>query len=135
MEAGIGGVSLPTIPVRGAQRSGIVVSIMCGIAGIIGLDAETRPNPAALDRMVEAMRHRGPDDRGVVIGPRVGLGMRRLSIIDLSSGQQPIYNEDQTVWTVYNGEIYNFADLRQKLRARGHIFRTNSDTERSYRQS
>ena len=84
-------------------------------------------------RLVRAMcgviRHRGPDDEGVYVEPGVGLGMRRLSIIDLSTGHQPIHNEDGAVWVVFNGEIYNFRELRGELEAAGHRFYTSSDTE------
>jgi asparagine synthase (glutamine-hydrolysing) len=79
--------------------------------------------------MCRTIMHRGPDDEGVHVAGRVGLGMRRLSIIDLSTGAQPIHNEDRTVWVVFNGEIYNFPELRTCLQARGHHFYTNSDTE------
>src|ERR1700739_3873198 len=80
-------------------------------------------------RMCQTIVHRGPDDEGVYARGPVGLGMRRLSIIDLSGGKQPIHNEDQTVWVVFNGEIYNFPDLRRELEDRGHAFYTHSDTE------
>ena len=79
--------------------------------------------------MCDVIRHRGPDDEGVHVEPGVGLGMRRLSIIDLSTGHQPIHNEDQTVWIVFNGEIYNYRELRRELEAAGHRFYTSSDTE------
>ena len=82
-----------------------------------------------LGRMCDAIRHRGPDDEGRRIMPGAALGMRRLSIIDLATGQQPIHNEDESVWVVFNGEIYNYAELRAELIARGHRFYTNSDTE------
>ncbi len=97
---------------------------MCGIAGIVGrLDRE------ALEGMVQALVHRGPDDHGVWVGPDIGLGMRRLSVIDLAGGRQPMTNEDETLRVVFNGEIYNFRDLRADLLRRGHRFRTQSDTE------
>ena len=79
--------------------------------------------------MCQTIVHRGPDDEGVYAQGAIGLGMRRLSIIDLSGGQQPIHNEDKTVWVVFNGEIYNFPELRRELEARGHRFYTHSDTE------
>src|SRR5690349_3794591 len=82
--------------------------------------------------MRDEMTHRGPDDAGLYLAPAAGFGMgfRRLSIIDLSSaGRQPMTNEDRTVWTVFNGEIYNFRDLRAELNTRGHIFASNTDTE------
>jgi asparagine synthase (glutamine-hydrolysing) len=84
---------------------------------------------ALLRRMCAAIRHRGPDDEGIHLEPGVGLGMRRLSIIDLATGRQPIHNEDRTVWVVFNGEIYNYGALREELAARGHQFYTVSDTE------
>ncbi len=101
---------------------------MCGIAGLLALDG--RPVQGAdVRRMCAAMLHRGPDGEGYHVGPGVGLGMRRLSIIDLVTGDQPATNEDRTVWVVFNGEIYNFRELRRDLEARGHVFRTGSDTE------
>src|SRR6266511_2557150 len=101
---------------------------MCGIAGILGFDQ--RPVFASeLRRMCNAMSHRGPDDEGVYLRNDVGLGMRRLSIIDLKTGRQPISNEDGSIHVVFNGEIYNFEELRQDLEARGHAFRTSTDTE------
>ncbi len=101
---------------------------MCGIAGIVALDGR-RPQLDELDSMAHALVHRGPDSGGTLLGPRVGLTMRRLSIIDLTAGTQPISNEDRSVWTVFNGEIYNHAELRHDLERRGHTFRTRSDTE------
>ena len=101
---------------------------MCGIAGIIRWDQK----PVAegdLRAMCRAMVHRGPDEEGIYIAGGVGLGMRRLSIIDLANGQQPVSNEDGTVWVVFNGEIYNYRELRRQLESRGHVFRTSSDTE------
>jgi len=79
--------------------------------------------------MCQTIVHRGPDDEGIYARGPVGLGMRRLSIIDLSGGRQPIHNEDQSVWVVFNGEIYNFPELRLELESRGHSFYTHSDTE------
>jgi asparagine synthase (glutamine-hydrolysing) len=111
---------------------------MCGIAGFANshvrrewnADSDAAGNDhATLGRMCEAIRHRGPDDEGRRLMPGVALGMRRLSIIDLATGHQPIHNEDQSVWIVFNGEIYNYAELRAELIARGHRFYTNSDTE------
>jgi len=101
---------------------------MCGIAGILSLDG--RPVAAEdVHVMCDAIVHRGPDDHGVFVGGDIGLGMRRLSIIDLQGGQQPICNEDRSVWVVFNGEIYNYQSLREKLIARGHTLATHSDTE------
>ena len=101
---------------------------MCGIAGIIGREGEV-VTAAQVQQMCRPIVHRGPDDEGLYVSGRVGLGMRRLSIIDLSGGHQPIHNEDETVWVVYNGEIYNFLELRRDLISRGHQFYTHSDTE------
>ena len=98
---------------------------MCGIVGSIGID----DNGALVRRMADIIRHRGPDGDGFHVKGAVALGMRRLSIIDVAGGDQPIYNEDGTIGIVYNGEVYNFQDLRLKLEARGHRFRTHSDTE------
>src|SRR5215472_17697560 len=102
---------------------------MCGIAGIVGKERCYVADVADVRRMCRTIVHRGPDDEGVHVAGRVGLGMRRLSIIDLPTGCQPIHNEDRTVWVVFNGEIYNFAELRARLEARGHHFYTNTDTE------
>jgi asparagine synthase (glutamine-hydrolysing) len=103
---------------------------VCGIAGFARA-GQGHPVPAAsvLRKMCDAIIHRGPDDEGLLRDDRVGLGMRRLSIIDLAGGQQPIFNEDGAVATVFNGEIYNFRELRAELEGAGHVFRTNSDTE------
>ncbi len=100
---------------------------MCGICGIAG--ERTGAAEPVLGRMVAAMRHRGPDDSGVLLAPRVALGSRRLSIIDLPGGHQPIANEDGRVVVVFNGEISNFRELRRELESLGHTFHTQSDTE------
>ena len=102
---------------------------MCGICGIVLSDPDARVNPRVIERMSDAIAHRGPDDDGQYLNGRVGLGFRRLSIIDLSGGHQPMANEDETVWIAYNGEIFNHAEHRAPLEARGHRFRTRSDTE------
>ncbi len=102
---------------------------MCGIAGIIAFASAPAPTPAQIRSMCEVMLHRGPDADGINIRDNVGLGMRRLSIIDLAGGNQPIFNEDRSILCVFNGEIYNFEQLRSQLEARGHHFRTRSDTE------
>ncbi len=99
---------------------------MCGIAGTLGKKAETTK---LIDRMVDVITHRGPDDRGTLITDSFAFGMRRLSIIDLSHGHQPIWNEDETVCVVFNGEIYNYRELRPELISLGHKFQTESDTE------
>lgn len=100
---------------------------MCGIAGI--LDIKRKPENHVLLSMTGAMRHRGPDGEGIYIDGPAGLGHRRLSIIDLNTGAQPMSNEDGSVWITYNGEVYNFVELRNELENRGHKFRTKSDTE------
>ena len=102
---------------------------MCGIAGIVSSDRTERIEEALVHQMCEAIVHRGPDDEGLLARNNVGLGMRRLSIIDLSGGHQPIFNEDRSAWIVFNGEIYNFPELRPELEAHGHHFSTHSDTE------
>jgi asparagine synthase (glutamine-hydrolysing) len=102
---------------------------MCGITGIVQFSRDEPVDAGILRQMCAAMVHRGPDDEGIYIRGRVGLGMRRLSIIDLATGHQPISNEDGTLWIVFNGEIYNHRALREQLQARGHRYRTNSDTE------
>ena len=101
---------------------------MCGIVGIVRNDGKS-VDEALLTRMCTAIRHRGPDDDGFFFNGPVGLGMRRLSIIDVAGGHQPIHNQDRTAWIVYNGEIYNYLELREKLEKLGHTFYTNSDTE------
>src|SRR5262252_1402858 len=101
---------------------------MCGIAGVIGREDETIV-AEQVRRMTDAIVHRGPDDEGIRAHGNVGLGMRRLSIIDLSGGSQPIFNEDRSIAVVFNGEIYNYAELTKNLVAQGHHFRTRSDTE------
>ncbi len=102
---------------------------MCGIAGVVQFAEDAQIDPAVLRRMCAAMVHRGPDDQGIYSHGRVGLAVRRLSIIDLATGHQPISNEDGTLWIVFNGEIYNHLALRDQLLARGHHYRSNSDTE------
>ncbi len=102
---------------------------MCGIVGIVKLNQRETVDEARLTRMRDVLRHRGPDGEGLWIQGPVGLGMRRLAIVDVLGGRQPMANEDGTVWIVYNGEIYNHADLRPGLEQRGHCYRTRSDTE------
>lgn len=102
---------------------------MCGIAGILNLNSNEPVNRKTLQDMLALLRHRGPDQFGIFLNQDVGLGSARLSIIDLTSGQQPIPNEDGTLWIVFNGEIFNYMELRQDLEARGHYFTTQSDTE------
>jgi asparagine synthase (glutamine-hydrolysing) len=102
---------------------------MCGIAGIFDTRGQRDIDRAALDRMNQAQFHRGPDEGAVHVEPGVGLAHRRLSIIDVATGQQPLFNEDGSVVVVFNGEIYNYADLVPELQALGHVFHTHSDTE------
>src|ERR1700740_258293 len=102
---------------------------MCGICGKLILYPTATVSPALIKSMADAISHRGPDDDGYFISGPVGLGFRRLSIIDLSGGHQPISNEDGSVHIIFNGEIYNYEELRQYLLDRGHVFRTKSDTE------
>ena len=101
---------------------------MCGITGIMQFGG-ARVEPGILRQMCAAMVHRGPDDEGIYTAGSIGIGMRRLSIVDLATGHQPLSNEDGTVWIVFNGEIYNHSILREKLRTLGHQYRTQSDTE------
>jgi asparagine synthase (glutamine-hydrolysing) len=102
---------------------------MCGIAGKLYFDGTKKVRQEEIQQMCNTLVHRGPDDEGVYLSGCIGLGLRRLSIIDLNSGKQPISNEDGTVWTVFNGEIYNFVELRESLVSRGHRFSTETDTE------
>lgn len=102
---------------------------MCGIAGYMNLDRNRPAEANDVARMCDTIVHRGPNDMGLLADGPTALGMRRLSIIDIASGHQPIANEDETVWIVFNGEIYNHNQLRSDLQARGHRFRTTSDTE------
>src|SRR6195256_3995423 len=102
---------------------------MCGIVGVFDMRGRGEVSPETLARMNESQFHRGPDEGGMHREPGIGLGHRRLSIIDLSTGQQPLYNEDGSVAVVFNGEIYNFQELAKELAACGHTFRTRCDTE------
>ncbi len=102
---------------------------MCGICGIARISAGPPIDPAVLTAMCREIAHRGPDDEGILILQNVGLGNRRLSIIDLAGGHQPLSNEDGTVWIAHNGEVYNYPELREELVGRGHVFNTKSDTE------
>lgn len=102
---------------------------MCGIVGIWDSQGTRAVDRLVLQRMNESQHHRGPDETGLHIAPGVGLGHKRLSIIDLATGQQPLFNEDRSVVVVFNGEIYNYRDLIPELTALGHVFRTRSDTE------
>jgi len=102
---------------------------MCGILGFINLDPERQADQSTARAMAAAILHRGPDDEGFYFNRNVAMGMRRLSIIDLAGGHQPISNEDGSVWVVFNGEIYNYPELRERLLRRGHQLKTHSDTE------
>src|ERR1700736_1266605 len=103
---------------------------MCGINGIaLSVEAGRRVNAGVLSQMRDVITHRGPDDKGLFIDGAVGLGHRRLSIVDVASGHQPMSNEDRSLHITYNGEIYNHADFREQLEARGHVYQTHCDTE------
>src|SRR5947207_1789844 len=113
-----------------AEADDLACVLMCGIVGYFRLSAAaSSPPPEAIERMRGAVRHRGPDGAGTHFGPGVGFGHARLSIIDLDGGAQPLANEDETVWITFNGEVFNHVELRRQLLARGHRFRTHSDTE------
>ena len=102
---------------------------MCGIVGIVSLQGKANPDPDRVGAMCDSIFHRGPDEEGCDIQGGVALGMRRLSIIDVEGGHQPYFSEDRTICAVFNGEIYNFRELRDQLKAKGHQFRTGSDGE------
>ncbi|MEW5801948.1 MAG: hypothetical protein AB1847_07555, partial [bacterium] len=102
---------------------------MCGICGFSNYNLHQEDAVRIIHRMCQVMQHRGPDDVGTYHDPDAVIGMRRLSIIDLQTGHQPISNEDGSVWVVCNGEIYNFQELRKKLQETGHVFKTGSDSE------
>jgi len=102
---------------------------MCGIVGIFNYGGNKSTEELTLHRMCDLLKHRGPDDDGYFVKDKIALGMRRLAIIDLATGRQPIHNEDESLWIVLNGEIYNFKDLRKELETQGHKFYTNTDTE------
>jgi len=102
---------------------------MCGITGIVDIREKRPINLEVLKAMNASLEHRGPDGDGFHLEPGVGFGHRRLSIIDLEGGKQPLYNEDRSVVVTYNGEIYNFLELENELKAAGHVFHTRCDTE------
>ena len=102
---------------------------MCGVCGKLEFDPQVSIAPSLIKKMADAIVHRGPDDEGYYINGHIGLGFRRLSIIDLSGGHQPLSNEDGSIWIIFNGEIYNYRELRAELVSKGHIFKTQSDTE------
>jgi asparagine synthase (glutamine-hydrolysing) len=102
---------------------------MCGIAGKVYYDGDEKVSEEIVQKMMDVIRHRGPDGEGKYVSGPVGLGHRRLAIIDLTTGAQPMCNEDRSVWIVFNGEIYNFQELRRELIQKGHTFSSTSDTE------
>ncbi|HMG66138.1 MAG TPA: asparagine synthase (glutamine-hydrolyzing), partial [Chitinophagaceae bacterium] len=102
---------------------------MCGITGVVYLNKEREVAPAVLKKMADIIYHRGPDDEGYYINQNVGLGFRRLSIIDLSTGHQPLANHNDSIYIVFNGEIYNYQEHRENLKQKGYVFRTTTDTE------
>src|SRR5258708_4135565 len=107
---------------------------MCGIAGFF-VTGSSDTHRATLTRMTQSVRHRGPDDEGWYLDEALALGVRRLSVIDVTTGRQPMSNEDGTVWGALNGEIYNFRDLRQRLERLGHTFRTRARRSSRCRRS
>ncbi|WP_125665985.1 asparagine synthase (glutamine-hydrolyzing) [Paenibacillus baekrokdamisoli] len=102
---------------------------MCGIAGILLFGEGSEPHSSSIQRMTDAMTHRGPNQTGIRVFDRIGLGFNRLSILDLDDGEQPMTNEDSSLWLIFNGEIYNYKTLRKQLEDKGHQFRTNTDSE------
>src|SRR6185437_1780050 len=102
---------------------------MCGIAGQFNFQRHQPVERETIVRMARSIAHRGPDDEGFFIAGAVGLGFRRLSIIDLASGHQPMSDAGKTVWVIFNGEIYNYKELRRELQSKGHQFKTSCDTE------
>ena len=102
---------------------------MCGICGQYNFVTEAPVLRRTVEAMTDTIVHRGPDDEGYYINGPVGLGFRRLSILDLAGGHQPMSDQDQSVWVIFNGEIYNFPELRRELECYGHVFRTTCDTE------
>ena len=102
---------------------------MCGICGIYNFRSNELASETIVRKMMDAMEHRGPDDEGVYTNGPLSIGMRRLSIIDRATGKQPMCNETEDVWVVFNGEIYNYLPLMETLKRKGHIFRSKSDTE------
>ena len=102
---------------------------MCGLAGVIDLAGRREPDRALVRRMADALVHRGPDDSGFLFAPGLGLSHRRLSILGLEDGRQPIFNEDGNIAVICNGELFDFPERRAELEAKGHVFRTHSDSE------
>src|SRR5207249_4950143 len=114
---------------RDGGRGPTGLATVCGIVGNVLARADRTPDAAILKRMNDRIAHRGPDDEGFLVNGPAGLGVRRLKIIDLATGHQPMAGEAERVWVVFNGEIYNYRDLRENLAGRGHAFTTRSDTE------
>jgi len=112
-----------------ADRSAYGRRVVCGIAGVLNLKGFPLEDPTVAMRMASYLVHRGPDEEGSLVDGPVAFGFRRLRIIDLETGHQPVSNEQETMWVMLNGEIYNFVELRHELEKRGHRFRTRSDTE------
>src|SRR5690606_34005080 len=102
---------------------------MCGIAGFYNISADKQLQAPILRRMLSRIKHRGPDQSGIYLSDKVGLGSVRLSILDLSCGTMPISNGSESLWIVFNGEIFNHVELREELVEKGHLFKTSSDTE------
>ena len=102
---------------------------MCGICGQFNFGTSAPVRRADIEAMTRSIIHRGPDDEGYYIAGPLGFGFRRLSIIDLAGGHQPMSDQEESVWVIFNGEIYNFPELKRELQGHGHVFRTNSDTE------
>ena len=102
---------------------------MCGLAGVIDLKGRREPDRAQVARMGAALTHRGPDETGSLFAPGIGATLKRLSIVGLSNGQQPIFNEDRTVAVICNGELFDYPERKAELQARGHVFRGGSDCE------
>lgn len=102
---------------------------MCGICGIYNYKYDHPVKKDLIEKMSDSMAHRGPDDRGTYLNNSIGFGFRRLSIIDIKSGHQPMTDINKQIWIVFNGEIYNFKELKEELKSIGYIFRTESDTE------
>ncbi|MCK4704138.1 MAG: asparagine synthetase B, partial [Gammaproteobacteria bacterium] len=102
---------------------------MCGIAGILNLSDYSAPTEHELTRMIHMLHHRGPDDYGYYTDSTIGLAHARLSIIDIAGGHQPIHDSDKNIWVVFNGEIFNYVELREDLIKDGFVFYTRSDTE------
>src|SRR6185369_5218222 len=120
---------LPGTSHRPARRCRREHAVMCGIYGEYNFGTLKPVVPADIQAATSSIAHRGPDDEGYYFDGPLGLGFRRLSIIDLTGGHQPMSDREESVWIVFNGEIYNYRELRAELQAHGHVFRTASDTE------